>query len=81
MKETDKDHPTWAMDTEWGGRCVFPQKVGSLMASGYNKLGTEEAMQGLYIVLETYHCNTEDEITPPLKARDYKDPLVICIKK
>ena len=28
-------------------------------------------------VLETFHCLT-DTIAPPIKARDYKDPLVVC---
>ena len=30
--------------------------------------------------LETFHCTTEDNIAQPLKARDYKDPLVICLQ-
>ena len=30
----------------WGGR----ETVGCLMASGYSKLGTQEAMNGMYIV-------------------------------
>ena len=51
------------------------------MASGYNKLGTQEAMNDMYVVLVTFHCNTENNKTPPIKARDYKDPLVICVKK
>lgn len=28
-------------------------------------------------VLKTFHCLT-DTIAPPIKARDYKDPLVVC---
>ena len=31
--------------------------------------------------LETFHCNSEVEKIPPLKARDYKDPLVIAIDR
>lgn len=31
--------------------------------------------------METFHCNTEEEKKPPIKARDYKDPLVICYEK
>lgn len=31
--------------------------------------------------METFHCNTEEEKNPPIKARDYKDPLVICYEK
>lgn len=33
-----------------GARLVYPTKTGSLMASGYNKLGTQEAMNDLYVV-------------------------------
>lgn len=29
------------------------------------------------VVCETYHCNTEIEKAPPLKARDWKDPLIV----
>ena len=27
--------------------------------------------------MEVFHCTTEIERTAPLKARDYKDPLVV----
>lgn len=27
--------------------------------------------------LEVFHCVTETELAQPLKARDYKDPLVV----
>ena len=27
--------------------------------------------------LEVFHCTTEKELSQPLKARDYKDPLVV----
>lgn len=33
------------------------------------------------IVMETFHCNTEDNKTPPIKARDYKDPLVVVMDR
>ena len=29
------------------------------------------------IILETFHCTASEDITQPLKARDYKDPLVV----
>ena len=29
------------------------------------------------VCIETFHCTTEDNITQPLKARDYKDPLTV----
>jgi len=31
---------------------IYPDKTGSLMASGYSKLGTQEAMNGMYPVTE-----------------------------
>ena len=30
-----------------------------------------------FIVLETFHIRFSDKVTEPLKARDYKDPLVV----
>ena len=29
------------------------------------------------VILETFHCVASEDITAPLKARDYKDPLVV----
>ena len=29
------------------------------------------------VILETFHCVVSEDITAPLKARDYKDPLVV----
>ena len=34
---------------------------------------------GYTICLETFHCTSEVELTAPLKARDYKDPLIVCM--
>lgn len=31
--------------------------------------------------METFHCTTEENMTQPLKARDWKDPLVIAIDR
>ena len=45
----DKENFTCVI-TPRGG--VYPQKTGSLMASGYNKLGTQEAMNDLYVVMK-----------------------------
>lgn len=66
-------------------------KTGCLMASGYDKLGAQEMFSGDYTVieeqpseiysLETFHCTTETDKTQPLKARDYKDPLVIGLDR
>lgn len=36
---------------------------------------------GLVLVLETFHCTTQEDKTAPLKARDYKDPLVIAMDR
>ena len=63
--------------------------TGCLMASGYDKLGAQEMFSGDYLVikeptdavtLETFHCTSEEELAPPLKARDYKEPLVVFSK-
>ena len=29
------------------------------------------------IAMDTWHCATENDISPTLKARDYKDPLIV----
>lgn len=29
------------------------------------------------VCLEVFHCTSDVELTAPLKARDYKDPLVV----
>lgn len=34
---------------------IYPLQTGALMASGYNKLGTQEAMNGMYVV-EKINC-------------------------
>ena len=63
--------------------------TGCLMASGYEKLGAQEMFSGDYTVvetrsmnptysIETFHCSTEEEKTPTLKARDWKDPHVVA---
>lgn len=31
------------------------------------------------ICMETFHCNAENELVPPLKARDYKDPTAVAV--
>ena len=63
---------------------TYQKVTGPLMASGYNKLGTEEAMSDMYVVpqnsisLETYHCETDTELVQTLKARDFKDPQCVA---
>ena len=39
-------------------------------------LGTDS--RNYLVCLETFHCNVEDNKSPILKARDYKDPHVVC---
>ena len=36
---------------------------------------------GRVMSLEVFHCTTEEDKTQPLKARDYKDPLVLAIDR
>ena len=43
----DKENFTCVIQHKGG---VYPTKTGALMASGYNKLGTQEAMNDLYVV-------------------------------
>ena len=31
--------------------------------------------------LETFHCVAEEEMAAPLKARDFKDPLCVCVDR
>lgn len=65
---------------------TYQKVTGPLMASGYNKLGTEEAMSDMYVVpespvigLEVYHCETDSNIAQTLKARDFKDPQCVSV--
>jgi site-specific DNA-cytosine methylase len=66
---------------------TYQETAGALCASGYDKLGVQEAMNDMYVVteechsLEVYHCTTEQEEAHTLKARDYKDPQVVVYKK
>ena len=58
---------------------TYQDTTGALCASGYNKLGVQEAANDMYVVesMEVYHCNTDTEKAQTLKARDYKDPQVV----
>lgn len=56
------------------GRCL------STSGGGLNEhipiiIGKDDDMT---ISLETFHCIVDEEKTMPLKARDYKDPPVVC---
>ena len=66
---------------------TYQKTTGALMASGYSKLGTQEAANDMYVVqntpvqsMELFHCTSEEELAAPLKARDYKDPQVIAFE-
>ena len=60
-------------------------KTGPLLASGYSKLGTQEAMSGMYVTEEDpvyssttgNYMSTGVEQTSTLMARDYKDPTIV----
>lgn len=60
-------------------------KTGPLLASGYSKLGTQEAMSGMYVTEEDpvyssttgSYMSTGVEQTSTLMARDYKDPTIV----
>ena len=66
---------------------TYQDTTGALCASGYDKLGTQEAANDMYVVqdtppvqcMEVFHCTTEDDVSHPIKARDYKDPQVVAI--
>jgi hypothetical protein len=65
---------------EQHGVCTYQQSTGALCASGYDKLGVQEAANDMYVVqsMEVFHCTSEKEKVQPLKARDYKDPQLVC---
>ena len=51
-----------------------------MMVSGLFKNQNDDHNDSSYtICLETFHCTSEVELTAPLKARDYKDPLIVCM--
>ena len=51
-----------------------------MMANGlYKNQNDDQKDSGYTICLETFHCTSEVELTAPLKARDYKDPLIVCM--
>ena len=60
---------------------TYQDTTGSLLASGYNKLGTQEAANDMYVA-PAYSATTGDfmvaskEQTSTLMARDYKDPPI-----
>lgn len=68
--------PTLVVETP----TTYQETTGALCAAGYSKLGTQEAMQDMFVVqsMEVFHCTTENDMSHPLKARDYKDPQIVA---
>ena len=57
----------------WDGSQTSPTLTAN-NAGGNQRMPDKENFNCVCQSLETYHCNTEDEKAPVLKARDYKDP-------
>ena len=65
-------------------RAAYNQGINAQYDIGIDDSGTAHTLVAKgpgAVCCETFHCNTELEMTPPLKARDYKDPLIITIEK
>lgn len=60
------------MATQQGGAEIMQDKCPTITASA-GMSGNNQPV----IVLETFHIRFSDKVTEPLKARDYKDPLVV----
>jgi hypothetical protein len=53
-------------------------KILMMENGSYKNQNDAQKDRGYTICLETFHCTSEVELTAPLKARDYKDPLIVC---
>ena len=51
------------------GSCVYENVQGTLKAGGPHAVAYS---------METFHCTSEEEKVSTLKARDYKDPGIVC---
>ena len=60
------------MATQQGGAEIMADKCPTITASA-GMSGNNQPV----IVLKTFHIRFSDKVTEPLKARDYKDPLVV----
>ena len=60
------------MATQQGGAEIMADKCPTITASA-GMSGNNQPV----IVLETFHIRFSDKVTEPLKARNYKDPLVV----
>ena len=62
-------------------RAAYNQGINAQYDIGIDDSGTAHTLVAKgpgAVCCETFHCNTEQEMTPPIKARDYKDPLLVC---
>ena len=60
------------MATQQGGAEIMADKCPTITASA-GMSGNNQPV----VILETFHCIASEDISAPLKARDYKDPLVV----
>ena len=62
----------------------YQETTGALLASGYNKLGTQEAANDMFVVEKTFSMQAigeykESDAASSLKMRDYKDAKRGCM--
>lgn len=62
------------------GFAEYVSSSSTLKAAGGDLGGGSETLiaEKRTMCMETFHCVVEDEKTPTLKARDYKDPHIVC---
>lgn len=61
---------------------TYQETTGALCASGYDKLGTQEAMNDMYVLSHGGFMVDADNsgVAHTLQATDHKDPQVVCIE-
>ena len=66
--------------TEKHAVCTYQQTTGPLCASGYDKQGTQEATNDMYVVSHGGFMTNADSSgkAHTLQATDYKDPQCVC---
>jgi DNA (cytosine-5)-methyltransferase 1 len=82
--ESDKMHTLNTVEKH--AVCQTYQKVtGSLCASGYDKLGTQEAMNDMYVVqnvaygVDCYNQTQSEEVTQPLRSINADSDHIPCV--